>query len=68
MEPIGIDGDIMIRGMTEIVERELDNLVKTELDDTKKDMVTILNAIKDERPDIYLKHIKYIKEDEADGN
>ncbi len=52
-----------VAGISEIVENALDGMAQQELETTKKDLVSILKSIKDERPDIVLKYMKYMKEE-----
>lgn len=53
-----------VAGITEIVEEALDNMYEKELIDTRADLVAILHSLKDDRPDIVHKYMKYLKVEE----
>ena len=50
-----------VAGIEQIVEEALDNMYEQELINTKADMVDILHSLKEDRPDIVHKYMKYLK-------
>ena len=65
-------GTIGSNGITEIVSEDMSNVyatenieLKDELKDMKLDMIEVLLAIKEDRPDLVHKFMKYLKVEES---
>jgi len=56
-----------VNGIVDIVSSELDKLDKSHILQLENDIHEILNLIKEDRPDVVLKYMKYMKE-ETDEN
>jgi len=52
-----------INGIVDIVSSELDKMDKSHIARLETDIKEILNLIKDDRPDVVLKYMRYLKED-----
>ncbi len=50
-----------VAGISEIVENALENIAQKELEETREDIISILHSLKDDRPDIVLKYMKYLE-------
>jgi len=52
-----------VGGIVDIVSSELDKMDKAHVERVENDIKAILSLIKDDRPDIVLKYMRYLKED-----
>lgn len=52
-----------VNGIVDIVSSELDKMDKSHVKRVEDDIKDILNLLKDDRPDIVLKYMRYLKED-----